>query len=217
MYLYTLHCCMPGEVSGSLADATCPWPPTPTEPALTVDVFDGQAAMEGERGLRRTLALPSWRHLAPLDRLELDLSLACHGTNDSSCPAWDHAVQLFVCCDDPEGRLPPCDPCQPTVWRPGGGGGPGSGAVGQQQEGSGLPLPPGGGGARSLAAAGGAAGSEEAGLVLCGRELGRWMTPFRWALCMLLCMLCILRALGWWVVVGWGVPCRVLCPSRFHA
>ena len=29
---------------------------------------------------------------------------------------WDHLVQLFVCCEDPLGRFPPCSSCAVTPW-----------------------------------------------------------------------------------------------------
>lgn len=32
------------------------------------------------------------------------------------CLQWDHVVQLYVCCNDPGGAAPPCDPCRNTPW-----------------------------------------------------------------------------------------------------
>ncbi|KAJ0066633.1 hypothetical protein NL108_016476, partial [Boleophthalmus pectinirostris] len=63
-------------------------------PATVLSVFD-KVQMQGESGAQATLQLPSgvW------DSLELDVSLSCPSSRDSSCPQWDHTVQLFVCCD----------------------------------------------------------------------------------------------------------------------
>lgn len=116
----------------------------------------------------------------------------------AGCPAWDHVVQLFAC---PEGEL--CQPCQPTVWLPRGAGSP-AGLWGRRTNvpvgerdgrggaaGAALPglLPAAaGGGPRSLAAASVGAGNTPqdgdgrggaAPPLLCGREIGRWITPFR--------------------------------------
>ena len=38
------------------------------------------------------------------------------GSLDADCPIWDHVVQLFVCCEDPEGRTSHCDRCDVTPW-----------------------------------------------------------------------------------------------------
>lgn len=96
-----------------------------------------------------------------------------------------------MCCGTADGMLPPCEPCQPTVWagsdgnsRASSGGASGSGSH------TGLPLLPSAaarhnGSARALATA----WQEQPALrqegrpngKACGRELGRWVTPFRCA------------------------------------
>ena len=41
---------------------------------------------------------------------------AVAGSLDADCPIWDHVVQLFVCCEDPDGRTSHCDKCDVTPW-----------------------------------------------------------------------------------------------------
>lgn len=41
---------------------------------------------------------------------------AVTGSLDADCPIWDHVVQLFVCCEDPEGGTSHCDKCDVTPW-----------------------------------------------------------------------------------------------------
>ena len=31
--------------------------------------------------------------------MELDMSLSCPGTRDTTCGHWDHTINLYVCCD----------------------------------------------------------------------------------------------------------------------
>ena len=38
------------------------------------------------------------------------------GSLDSDCPIWDHVVQLFACCEDPDGSMAHCDRCDATIW-----------------------------------------------------------------------------------------------------
>jgi len=45
-----------------------------------------------------------------------DFIVPCAGSLDADCPIWDHVVQLFVCCEDPEGRTSQCDKCDVTPW-----------------------------------------------------------------------------------------------------
>ncbi|KAK7886532.1 hypothetical protein WMY93_026153 [Mugilogobius chulae] len=63
-------------------------------PATVLSVFD-KVHMQGDAGAQTTVQLPS----GDWDTLELDVSLSCPSSRDSSCPQWDHTVQLFVCCD----------------------------------------------------------------------------------------------------------------------
>lgn len=55
------------------------------------------------------MQLPPEAELEGLPTLELDLALSCPGHVDADCPAWDHVLQLFVCCS------PPCTPCQVRI------------------------------------------------------------------------------------------------------
>ena len=91
----------------------------------------------------------------------------------AGCPAWDHALRLYVCCDDPQGLLPPCAPCQNVVWRRAAVAG--SSAVLRRRLQAGSSVVDGGGGSVQAAASQG-----------CGRELGRYMTPYRRAALVLL-------------------------------
>eukprot|EP00887_Chlorella_sp_A99_P003150 scaffold9.g3150.t1 len=161
-------------------------------PARVVPVLQ-DAAMAGEHGVHASVRLPAAEELEGWDALELEMALSCPGDTDAGtrcigrschaasgawddlhhaldCPIWDHVVQLFVCC---EGQELPCDACQPTVWAPGQ---PRSSARGGQTERL-QPTPRPGG----AAATGGAVStsSDEPPTLRCGRELGRWITPFR--------------------------------------
>lgn len=110
--------------------------------------------------------------------LSLSLLNYCspHPPCPADCPAWDHVIQLFVCCADPDtGQLPPsCDPCQRTVWVGEAGPGPATaGAAVPLQQGRGA-----GSSSRRYGRLGpGGAVAEEP--LLCGREMARWITPFR--------------------------------------
>ena len=50
--------------------------------------------------------------LQRLTTLELDFALSCPGHVDADCPAWDHVLQLFVCCSRP------CAPCKVRCHSP---------------------------------------------------------------------------------------------------
>ncbi|XP_054637343.1 uncharacterized protein si:dkey-256h2.1 isoform X2 [Dunckerocampus dactyliophorus] len=65
-------------------------------PATVIPVFD-KVQMQGDKGAVAVVNLPP--DLSGFDTLLLDASLSCPGRRDSSCPPWDHTVQLFVCCD----------------------------------------------------------------------------------------------------------------------
>ncbi|XP_056158024.1 uncharacterized protein LOC130133585 [Lampris incognitus] len=64
--------------------------------AQVVCVFD-KVLMQGDKGAVATVELPIG--MLDFDTLELDTSLSCPGSRDSTCAHWDHTVQLFVCCD----------------------------------------------------------------------------------------------------------------------
>ena len=121
-------------------------------PALVVPLFNG-TAMAGASGASVTLRLPPPRALSGYDRMALDMRLGCPGPFDASCPEWDHLVQLFASCEGAPGAE---DPCAPTVWQP------------RPRAGDTSVAPPGAGHASSASTN-----------VSCGRELGRWVTPFR--------------------------------------
>ena len=83
----------------------------------------------------------------------------------ADCPVWDHVVQLFACCRPPGAVAPPlCKPCHTTPWLATGRNGPIADASG-----------------RSHGPSMRASAADE----LCGPELGRWITPFRWSLALL--------------------------------
>jgi hypothetical protein len=92
-------------------------------------------------------------------------------------------VQVFVCCSDPAGHLPPCPPCETTQWlgrarpppRDARGRRNGTAAARRLRE-----APP-GKGRSSLEPPAKRPVKPPAGAVNppCGFELGRWATPFR--------------------------------------
>ncbi|KAJ8036127.1 hypothetical protein HOLleu_20006 [Holothuria leucospilota] len=67
--------------------------------ALVIPVING-SIMQGNPGIISTLKIPSMQDLLKYDKFELDASLSCPGTRDQDCPAWDHTVQLYVCCNN---------------------------------------------------------------------------------------------------------------------
>lgn len=133
-----------------------------SRPALEVPIFVNQN-LSGP-GLNADIELPPIQLLQSHDTFELDFKLSCPGSRDKDCPVWDHTVQLFVCCDDPSGQAPPCEPCGPTVW---------SEPYQSDCE------------ASSNLADGDSLGNRNRSKAVyssssrCGRELGRWITPFR--------------------------------------
>lgn len=140
-----------------------------SRPALTVPVFVNQN-LSGP-GLDAGITLPPLVTLHAHDTFELDFALSCPGSRDKDCPVWDHTIQLFVCCDDPTGQAPPCTPCDPTVW--------------SEPFSPPSPSASGGAGWDPQAPPGEVPGSrvssrpQSASSAQCGRELGRWITPFR--------------------------------------
>ncbi|KAK9821321.1 hypothetical protein WJX81_001912 [Elliptochloris bilobata] len=141
-----------------------------SKPALTVPVFKN-AWLAGDHGIVAEVLMPPLEEQAAHDLLHLDFALGCPGTTDADCAIWDHVVQLFVCCDGGEGSggsgggggsgaERPCDKCDSTVWL----------AAHRPEDPA----------EREWQLAARACGApylnEE---VECGRELGRWITPFR--------------------------------------
>ncbi|BDA49567.1 hypothetical protein COCOBI_14-1860 [Coccomyxa sp. Obi] len=130
-----------------------------SRPALVVPIFKEQI-MQGEQGVVAHVKLPTAAEQAEYDTLELDFTLSCPGTLDADCPIWDHVVQLFVCCEDAEGRTDHCDKCDVTPWMAMSHNDP-SGVEWREER-------------LSLASQGFGSSGEA-----CGKELGRWITPFR--------------------------------------
>jgi hypothetical protein len=57
---------------------------TAERPAITIPIFRNQTLPDTDPGLVAIVRLPAAQKLAGLDRLELDMTLSCQGTNDSS-------------------------------------------------------------------------------------------------------------------------------------
>ena len=123
-------------------------------------------------GLDADILLPPLATLQAHDFFELDFKLSCPGSRDTDCPVWDHTVQLFVCCHDPSGHADPCASCEPTVWTK-----PYSSSAASRGEPDRSAPPPQGvlGQPVQISSSLGLSSSQ------CGRELGRWITPFRLA------------------------------------
>ena len=123
-------------------------------------------------GLDAGITLPPLVTLQAHDTFELDFELSCPGSRDKDCPIWDHTVQLFVCCDDPIGQAPPCTPCDPTVWsEPSSSFSP---SASGRSSGWVPQAPPG-----EVPESRSSSRPQSASSAQCGRELGRWITPFR--------------------------------------
>ncbi|DBA77212.1 TPA: hypothetical protein ACH3X1_009783 [Trebouxia sp. C0004] len=140
-----------------------------SRPALTVPVFVNQN-LSGP-GLDADITLPPLVTLQAHDTFELDFELSCPGSRDKDCPIWDHTVQLFVCCDDPTGQAPPCIPCDPTVWSSASSSSSPSAFGGSFWD---LQAPPG-----EVPESRSSSRPLSTSSAQCGRELGRWITPFR--------------------------------------
>ncbi|KAK9805085.1 hypothetical protein WJX73_003188 [Symbiochloris irregularis] len=130
-------------------------------PALIVPVFE-QQVMQGYHGIRVNVTMPPADKLAAFTSLALDFELGCPGKLDADCPIWDHVVQLFVCC--PGGPVP-CDSCDDTIWLAQHHPEDAAERVWQQDY--------------RQRSADASADSSNGLLPHCGRELGRWITPFR--------------------------------------
>ena len=123
-------------------------------------------------GLDADIMLPPLARLQAHDFFQLDFKLSCPGSRDTDCPVWDHTVQLFVCCDDPSGHAAPCASCEPTIWtKPYS-----SSAASRGEPDRNAPLPQGVLGQPVQTSSSLGLSSSQ-----CGRELGRWITPFRLA------------------------------------
>lgn len=130
-------------------------------PVLSVPVFSNTPFV-GDQGAVTKVLIPGLPTLQRFNTLELDFTLGCPGTHDADCPLWDHVVQLFVCCPNPDGTPQHCDTCQRTAWRR-------RALLAHETPhwdlaaGRGLP--------QQFVA--------QAVAPACGRELGRWITPFK--------------------------------------
>ncbi|KAL3136582.1 hypothetical protein ABBQ38_005828 [Trebouxia sp. C0009 RCD-2024] len=118
-------------------------------------------------GLSAAINLPQLEALHAHDTFELDFELSCPGHRDKDCPIWDHTVQLFVCGDDSSGHAPPCEPCDPTVWSE-------PYSASSSHHGANWT-----GSAREWLQRSSSSAADAAAVPQCGRELGRWITPFR--------------------------------------
>ena len=65
---------------------------------MTVDVFKDEI-MQGNAGVVVNVTLPDIKDLRKYSKMELDMSLSCPGTRDTTCGHWDHTINLYVCCD----------------------------------------------------------------------------------------------------------------------
>ena len=73
---------------------------SPSPNSLIVEAFDF-TPMQGSAGVVASIKIPPAQILRHnVTRLRLDASLSCPGDRDEDCPAWDHTVHLFICCDD---------------------------------------------------------------------------------------------------------------------
>ena len=163
-------------------------------------------------GLDADIALPSLDTLHAHDTFELDFQLSCPGDRDKDCPIWDHTVQLFVCCKDASGRAPPCEACGPTVWSK-----PVPASSLHQSAYSTadwhLPWPHKEHSPSWLSSSSQHPNSSSSSAVLpqCGRELGRWITPFRSRSGSMLCILCFasFKFGTAWCCLRWWFDCTV--------
>ncbi|XP_076093199.1 uncharacterized protein LOC143064328 [Mytilus galloprovincialis] len=63
-----------------------------------VEIFKDKV-MHGSQGVVVNVSLPGLKELQSFSKVELDMSLSCPGTKDTTCGHWDHTVNLYVCCD----------------------------------------------------------------------------------------------------------------------
>lgn len=78
---------------------------------LSFTIFNN-APLQGQYGSSSTINLPSSKHLQEKKKVTLEMNLNCPDKFDDSCPAWDHVVRMFVCCDDEH----VCPTCEPNIW-----------------------------------------------------------------------------------------------------
>lgn len=84
--------------------------------SLVIPLFEGAPLSPDGGYLRRSIKLPPLQQLKAYKHFSVEMALTCGGGGlDRDCPAWDHVIQMFVCCDDPPGGRP-CDPCAITPW-----------------------------------------------------------------------------------------------------
>eukprot|EP00877_Chromochloris_zofingiensis_P003300 jgi/Chrzof1/12971/Cz07g14140.t1 len=141
--------------------------------SLVIPLFEGAPLSPDGGYLRRSIKLPPLQQLKAYKHFSVEMALTCGGGGlDRDCPAWDHVIQMFVCCDDPPGGRP-CDPCAITPWL----------VAGSRSRPNMYPRHP-----DSEAQGDIMSHTKDAlhhtpsvydGSTLCGRELARWVTPFR--------------------------------------
>eukprot|EP00198_Chlamydomonas_reinhardtii_P013420 XP_001702757.1 predicted protein [Chlamydomonas reinhardtii] len=75
-------------------------------------------SIAGPHGASTTALVPR-APAARFSRMQLNLALGCEGARfDAGCPAWDHMVQLFVCCEPTEERQrAACAACPTTLCK----------------------------------------------------------------------------------------------------
>ncbi|XP_047136930.1 uncharacterized protein LOC100204111 isoform X1 [Hydra vulgaris] len=67
--------------------------------AVVLPVFNA-TIMQGNKGVVKSIKVPSLDELQKYQHVYLDMALGCPGTSDYTCPHWDHTVQLFICCNN---------------------------------------------------------------------------------------------------------------------
>ncbi|KAK3106688.1 hypothetical protein FSP39_025233 [Pinctada imbricata] len=67
-------------------------------PQIKAEVFH-EKTMQGHDGVVVNYTLPNLHDMMLYKKIQLDVSLSCPGTKDTSCAHWDRIMTLFVCCD----------------------------------------------------------------------------------------------------------------------
>eukprot|EP00118_Oscarella_pearsei_P025576 m.308403 g.308403 ORF g.308403 m.308403 type:complete len:657 (+) comp43948_c0_seq1:423-2393(+) len=72
---------------------------TQLDHSATVIPVLNHSTMQGQYGASAVVHVPSMQELWQYELIELDMALSCPGSEDDSCAAWDHTIQLFICCN----------------------------------------------------------------------------------------------------------------------